>query len=109
MKFSLFKIQGALWKKKLDQNMLKISLFNYFALTIMIHKYYYLFTRPSVIVVCLNFKVNFFKPLQFFQGQINRNNLDHFWMGGIGGRNFMLVRDENLPMKYPWGEPRETS
>ena len=30
----------------------KISLFNFFALTIMIHKYYYLFTRPSVIVVC---------------------------------------------------------
>ena len=27
-------------------------------------------------------------------------------MGGIGGRNFMLVRGENLPMKYPWGEPR---
>ena len=24
-------------------------------------------------------------------------------MGGIGGRNFMLVRGENLPMKYPWG------
>ena len=31
------------------------------------------------------------------------------WMGGIGGRNFMLVRGENLPMKYPWGEPRGTS
>ena len=48
--------QGAPWKKKLDQNMLKniidISLFNFFALIIMIHKYYYLFTRPSIIVVC---------------------------------------------------------
>ena len=56
MKFSLFKIQGAPWKKKFDQNMLKniidISLFNFFALIIMIHKYYYLFTRPSIIVVC---------------------------------------------------------
>ena len=42
-------------KKKLDQNMLKniidISLINFFALIIMIHKYY-LFTRPSIIVVC---------------------------------------------------------
>ena len=34
----------------------------------MIHKYYYLFTRPSVIVVC--WKSIFFKSLQFFQGRI---------------------------------------
>ena len=72
-------------------------MFNFFALTIMIHKYYYLFTRPSVIVVC--WKSIFFKSLQFFQGRI-------IWITfgwGIGGRNFMLVRGENLPMKYPWG------
>ena len=67
----------------------------------MIHKYYYLFIRPSVANSSV-LKVNFFKSLQFFQGRI-------FWMGGIGGRNFMLVRGENLPMKYPWGEPRGTS
>ena len=38
MKFSLFKIQGAgaPWKKKFDQNMLKLFLFNFFILTIMI-------------------------------------------------------------------------
>ena len=107
MKFSLFKIQGAPWKKKLDQNMLKniidISLFNFFALIIMIHKYYYLFTRPSIIVVCWK---SIFSSLFNFSGA---NNLDHFLIGGIGGRNFMLVRGENLPMKYPWGEPRGTS
>ena len=73
----------------------------------MIHKYYYLFTRPSVANSSV-LKVNFFKSLQFFQGRIS-NNLDHFLMGGIGGRNFMLVRDKNWPMKYPWGEPRGTS
>ena len=107
MKFSLFKIQGAPWKKKLDQNMLKniidISLFNFFALIIMIHKYYYLFTRPSIIVVCWK---SIFSSLFNFSGA---NNLDHFLIGGIGGRNFMLVRGENLPMKYPWEEPRGTS
>ena len=107
MKFSLFKIQGAPWKKKFDQNMLKniidISLFNFFALIIMIHKYYYLFTRPSIIVVCWK---SIFSSLFNFSGA---NNLDHFLIGGIGGRNFMLVRGENLPMKYPWGEPRGTS
>ena len=43
-------------------------MFNFFALIIMIHKYYYLFTRPSVIVVC--WKSIFFKSLQFFQGRI---------------------------------------
>ena len=48
-------------------------------------------------------KVNFFQVSSIFSGA---NNLDHFWMGG---RNFMLVRGENLPMKYPWGEPRGTS
>ena len=53
MKFSLFKIQRAPWKKKVGSKYVKkISLFNFFALTIMIHKYYYLFTRPSVKVVC---------------------------------------------------------
>ena len=42
MKFSLFKIQGAgapirtMKKNKFDQNMLKIFLFNFFVLTIMI-------------------------------------------------------------------------
>ena len=41
-----------------------------------------------------------FSSLFIFSGA---NNLDHFWMGGIGGRNFMVVRSENLPMKYPWG------
>ena len=51
-------------------------------------------------------KVNFFQVSSIFSGA---NNLDHFWMGGIGGRNFMLVRGENLPMKYPWEEPRGTS
>ena len=51
-------------------------------------------------------KVNFFQVSSIFS---RANNLDHFWMGGIGGRNFMLVRGENLPMKYPWGEPRGTS
>ena len=116
-----FKIQGAQskWnspclksrghhgKKKFDQNMLKniidISLFNFFALIIMIHKYYYLFTRPSIIVVCWK---SIFSSLFNFSGA---NNLDHFLIGGIGGRNFMLVRGENLPMKYPWREPRGTS
>ena len=82
-------------------------MFNFFASTIMIHKYYYLFTRPSVIVVML--KVIFFSKFQVFSIFSGANNLDHFWMGGIGGRNFMLVRDEYLPMKYPWGEPRGTS
>ena len=73
----------------------------------MIHKYYYFFTRPSVIVDFSSvLKVNFFKSLQFFQGRI-------IWIpfgwGCFGGRNFMLVRGENLSMKYPWGEPRGTS
>ena len=49
----------------------KISLFNFFASTIMIHKYYYLFTRPSVIVVML--KVIFFFQIpslfNFFRGE----------------------------------------
>ena len=65
----------------------------------MIHKYYYLFTRPSVIAVC--WKSIFFQVSSIFSGA---NNLDHFWMRGIGGRNFMLDRGENLLMKYPWGE-----
>ena len=40
MKFSLFKIQGAPWKKKkFDQNMLK-NILNFFVLTIMVYKYY---------------------------------------------------------------------
>ena len=47
-------------------------------------------------------KVNFFQVSSVFSGA---NNLDHFWMGAFGGRKFMLVRGENLPMKYPWGEP----
>ena len=71
----------------------------------MIYKYYYLFTRPSVTNSSV-LKVDFFQVSSIFSVA---NNLDHFWMGGIGGRNFMLVRGENLPMKYPWGEPRGTS
>ena len=74
----------------------------------MIHKYYYLFTRPSVIASS-NVESQFFSKFQVFSIFSGANNLDHFWMGGIGGRNFMLVRDEYLPMKYPWGEPRGTS
>ena len=44
MKFSLLKMKsrgqwGTMEKNKFDQNMLKISLFNLFALTIIIYKY----------------------------------------------------------------------
>ena len=46
--------------------------------------------------------MDMFFYLEFFQGRI-------IWITfgwGIGGRNFMLVRGENLPMKYPWGRKR---
>ena len=79
------KSRGHHGKKKLDQNMLKISLLNFFVLTIMIHKYYYLFTRPSVIVVC--WKSIFFKSLQFFQGRIIWNT---FGWGALGAETLCL-------------------
>ena len=66
-------------EKKFESKYAKKYHFNFFAFKIMIYKYYYLFTEPSVIVSVL--KVNFFQVSSIFSGV---NNLDHFWMGGWG-------------------------
>ena len=48
----------------------KYSLFNFFALKIMIHKYYYLFTRPSQVS-----SFNFFRGEYFGWGALGAETL----------------------------------
>ena len=46
--------------------------------------------------------MNFIHITSIFNSFQGRNNLDHFRLRPFEGRNFMLVRDENLPMESPW-------
>ena len=73
-------------------------MFNFFALTIMIHKYYYLFTRPSVIVVC--WKSIFSSLFNFF----GANNLDYFWMREHWGQKLYGCQGWKFAHEIPLGQ-----
>ena len=93
------------------KNIIDISLFNFFALIIMIHKYYYLFTRPSIIVARFN-NVAKFSPTKLNQTEFLTNQGINSYLFTEGALDFSPTKKNLLLIleisRQPVGEKCHT-